>query len=249
MSPLLSLRSITKTYGSLKALDQLSFEIPAGTVVGLLGPNGAGKSTLLKILTGLIQPNSGQLSILNQKNPNSVIVRQQLGYMPQYSALYPNLTVGENLQFFGKLYGLKKEVLHHRIEVLLDVLELTHKKNELIKNLSGGMVRRALLGTSVIHKPKFLILDEPTAGVDPVLRIKFWNWILSWCKEGTSTLITTHHISEANRCDHVIFLRNGKKVEEGPPSDLLRKYNCDDLETAFILATENTTSIANGPFP
>ena len=234
--PAASLTGISKTFGSVKALKGVNLELEEGTLFGLLGPNGSGKSTLLKILMGLQRPTGGELSLLG-RSPGHPKSRAVLGYMPQNAAVYPGLTVKENFSFFGKLYGLKGDALEERCRSMMELLELDSKEKTPVKYLSGGMVRRVLLGTAVIHRPRFLILDEPTAGLDPVLRQKCWDWLTAWRAEGMTILLTTHHISEANRSREIAFLREGKILDRGTPADLMDKYGSEDLEKAFIKAT------------
>ena len=235
---ILRMDGVVKTFGGFAALHRTSLTIPGKMVFGLLGPNGAGKTTMLRLLTGLISPTSGRLTLFGGMEPGSSQARALIGYMPQSLAIYPNLSVVENMLFFGRIYGMEERALRTRIDEVLNTIELTARRDEIVANLSGGMVRRALLGTTLIHKPKLLLLDEPTAGVDPVLRIKIWETLRGLCDEGTSILITTHHISEADRCDRVVFLRSGSVIGDGTPAELVRKYDASDLEKAFVVATK-----------
>ncbi|MDH4121096.1 MAG: ABC transporter ATP-binding protein [Deltaproteobacteria bacterium] len=234
---MLQVDRVTKQFGKLKALDELTLAVPEGQIFGLLGPNGAGKSTLIRIITGLLPPTSGTITLLGSKDPTDMEIRRQVGYMPQDAALYPGLTIAENVRFFGRIYGVPETVISQRMEEDLELVELTHRKDSVVETLSGGMVRRTMLLTALIHRPRFLILDEPTVGVDPELRLKFWDWLAQLVQRGSSILITTHHISEAVRCAKVVFLREGKRLEEGPPRELMARYGSQDLEEAFVKAT------------
>jgi ABC-2 type transport system ATP-binding protein len=240
---LITLKNITKSYGPFKALDDLNLSIPKGEVFGLLGPNGAGKTTLIKLITGQLSPSDGIVSLFEGQAPHDIETRKHLGVMPQDLALYPELSVSENMKFFGHLYGLKKEGLSKRIPEVLSLIELESKKDVPTEFLSGGMKRRASLACALIHQPKILILDEPTAGVDPILRRKFWDLFKELASLGSTILMTTHHISEAIRCDQVAFLREGKLIEEGDPSSIVERYKVSDLEEAFAMATQKEVSL------
>ncbi len=233
---MLQIENITKRFGSREAVAGLNLHIPVGAVYGLLGPNGAGKTTLIRMIVGLLAPDAGSLTLLGG-SPQDLAVRSQVGYMPQDVALYPNLTVAENIAFFGHCYGLDGAALKHRLEELLHLTELTGERNRLVEELSGGTARRVLLATALVHHPKFLVLDEPTAGVDPLLRRKFWQWFRSLAAQGTSILVTTHHIAEAAACEEVIFLRRGHQLDAGTPQELMQRYPSQDLEAAYLAAT------------
>ncbi len=235
---ILRIDNVTKAFGDFIAVDNISLTIPAKTIFGLLGPNGAGKSTLMRMITGLINPTKGEISLFGNLPPGSPKASANIGYMPQSPSLYPGLSIEENLQFFGRIYGLDSDTLATSVEETLEIISLADRRDELVVNLSGGMKQRALLGTAMIHKPKFLLLDEPTAGIDPILRIKIWDILRKLCDEGTSILITTHHISEADRCDHVVFLRDGQILTDGSPAGLMEEYGTSDLEATFVQAIE-----------
>ncbi|MBT3215614.1 MAG: ABC transporter ATP-binding protein [Deltaproteobacteria bacterium] len=235
---MLKLTRVTKKYGTQTVVDNLDLNIPQGIVFGLLGPNGSGKTTILRMAMGLLKPTSGRLSILEKYSPGDKLVRKKLGYMPQQLAVYPGLSVYENVLFFGRLYGIPESVVQSRTHKLLKMVELEPEQNKLAGDLSGGMLRRLMLATTLIHQPSLIILDEPTAGVDPSLRLRFWDWFAELAQTGTTILITTHHISEASRCDKVAFLREGKLLEYDTPESLMERYNCNDLEKAFVQATQ-----------
>jgi len=233
---MLQLQQVVKQFGSFTAIDHLDLAIPEGMIFGLLGPNGAGKTTLLRLLMGLILPTSGTITLFDGFTPTDAAVKSRLGYMPQQLAVYPGLTVWENVLFFGRLYSVPERELKARAEEIIGLVELTDKKDVLTARLSGGMIRRVMLATTLIHRPAFVILDEPTAGVDPTLRLRFWKWFRQLTQTGTSMLITTHHISEAVHCGEVVFLREGKCLEQGSPADLMAQYRVDNLEAAFVKA-------------
>jgi ABC-2 type transport system ATP-binding protein len=233
---MLTLEQVTKRFGALTAIDSLDLTIPKGMIFGLLGPNGAGKTTLLRMIMGLIPPSSGAITLFERYRPNHREVKKRIGYMPQQLAVYPGLTVRENVRFFGRLYNMPEKELRPRADRLIDLVELAPRRDTLVARLSGGMIRRVMLATALIHRPALVILDEPTAGVDPVLRMRFWNWFRQLVDGGTSILVTTHHISEAAQSEAVVFLRQGHIIDQGSPADLMQRYGAQNLEEAFVHA-------------
>jgi ABC-2 type transport system ATP-binding protein len=224
--------SLTKKFGDLTAVDKLDLTIGAGEIYGLLGPNGAGKTTVVKILCGLLTATSGEARVLGHKIDRSIT--PLIGYMPQETALYLDLTVRENLAFFGKIFGLSKGKVKEREKALLKFINLEKFADTLVVNLSGGMKHRVSLACALLHEPELLFLDEPTVGIDPELRVSFWDYF-SELKEGNiSMLITTHYMDEAGRCDRIGFMREGHLIAEGKPSDLLELTNTESLEDAFL---------------
>lgn len=236
---MLNLQGVTRKFDQLTAVDGIDLEIPKGLIFGLLGPNGAGKTTLLRMIMGLIPPTSGTITLFGKYAPTDRIVRGRIGYMPQQLAIYPGLSTLENVLFYGRLYGMPETELQSRAREILEMVELSPQNNQLVAHLSGGLVRRALLATALIHQPSLVILDEPTAGIDPALRIRFWEWFGVLSGQGISILITTHHITEASRCDQVVFLREGRLIEQGTPRALMTRYQSKDLEDAFVRATRD----------
>lgn len=239
---MLEITQLSKQLGHTLALNQFDLYIGEGEVFGLLGPNGAGKTTLIRVLMGLLRPTSGQVTLFDGHQPGSNLVRNQIGYMPQALSVYGGLSVWENILFFGRMYQMENSLLLERANTVLDMVELEKRKDDLVSTLSGGMVRRVMLATALVHSPRLLILDEPTAGVDPLLRIRFWDWFEEMVSAGTSIIVTTHNISEASRCHNVVFLRNGQKLEQGTPQSIMDKYGSTNLESAFVEATRVTQS-------
>jgi len=220
----IEISGLTKKFGDFIAVDHLDLKVYKGEIFGLLGPNGAGKTTTIRMLCGLMAPTEGSIKILGYNIPeqrNEAI--RKIGYMAQRFSLYEDLTVYENMEFYGKLYGLKESLLRERILKLLDFLELSEFKDRLAGKLSGGMKQRLALGVALIHNPSLLILDEPTAGVDPSLRRAFWNYFRSLNKEGTTILVTTHYMDEAENCDRIGLMSKGKLIAIGSPRELKRK--------------------------
>ncbi|AMK15316.1 ABC transporter ATP-binding protein [Methanobrevibacter olleyae] len=222
-----------KKYGDFKALDNLSLEINKGEIYGLLGPNGAGKTTIIKILCGLLNPTSGEAYILDNKVPNKKI-SSDIGYMPQETALYSGLTIHQNIEFYAKLFGIKNNEIKEKEMELLNFVDLYDWRNEIIENLSGGMKHRVSLACTLIHNPKVIILDEPTVGVDPELRISFWNYFNKLKDEGVAILITTHYMDEAERCDRIGLINHGHLIAENTPKNLIIEAGTDSLEDAFL---------------
>ena len=194
----IKVENLTKRFGKLVAVNNASVTIPKGEIFGLLGPNGAGKTTLIHSILGVYKIDSGKIHVLGFEIPKKKTeARKRIGFMPQELAIYNDLTVKDNILFYGRIYGLPDNQIKKRIEELVEFLKLEEKLNVIARNLSGGQKRRLSLGISLLHEPELIILDEPTVGVDPVLRKQFWEYFLSLKKEGKTTLITTHITDEA----------------------------------------------------
>ena len=226
-------KGLTKRYGSFAALDSLNLRIEQGTVHGLLGPNGAGKTTAVKILCGLIRASGGEAYVLGKRVPDCGVL-PRVGYMPQETALYLDLTVHGNLRLYGQVYGLSAARIAEREKELLDFVALSKWRDSLVSNLSGGMKHRVSLASSMIHDPKLLFLDEPTVGVDPELRASFWEYFDLLKKRGVTIVLTTHYMDEAQHCDRIALLRQGKLLSEGSPAEVIRSAGAADLEAAFL---------------
>jgi ABC-2 type transport system ATP-binding protein len=227
--------NLTKKFGDFTAVDNVSFKVEKGEVFGFLGANGAGKSTTIRMLCGLLEPTSGDAivggySIVEQPDK----VKQSIGYMSQRFSLYNDLTIGENIDFFGGVYGLEGKRLEERKKWALEISDLRGKENVLTGDLPGGIKQRLALGIAVIHKPEILFLDEPTSGVDPISRRNFWNLINRFSDEGTTVLVTTHYLEEAEYCNDIILINAGRLIAEGNPQKLKTDYldgNVFEIET------------------
>jgi len=226
-------KKLTKKFGTLTAVESLNLKIEKGEIFGLIGPNGSGKTTTIKMLCGLLLPTSGTTYVLGRKVPDKSIT-QSLGYMPQEMALYEGLTVHQNIEFYGKIFGFKEDEINRREKELLKFINLEKWRDSLVANLSGGMKHRVSLACALIHHPKILFLDEPTVGVDPELRISFWNYFNELKEADTTILITTHYMDEANHCDRIGFMKKGQLIAEGSPKELLAATGTDSLEDAFL---------------
>ncbi|MFO0856739.1 MAG: ABC transporter ATP-binding protein [Phycisphaerales bacterium] len=222
---MLTLTGLKKSFGSAKAVDGLSLEVRRGEVFGLLGPNGAGKSTTIGMAVGLIAPDEGSIQIEGAGSPLEAKARRSLGVAPQALALYEELTGEENLRFFGGLYGLSGSELSARVTSVLDVVGLTPRRGDRVKTYSGGMKRRVNLAAALIHDPPLLLLDEPTAGVDPQSRNNLLEAVRSLASAGKTIIYTTHYMEEASKlCDRVAIMDFGKVIALGTVPELIAKH-------------------------
>lgn len=217
--------NLTKKFGSFTSVDSVSFSVKQGEIFGFLGANGAGKSTTIKMLCGLLEPTSGDAAVGGYSiKKEADKVKTVIGYMSQRFSLYNDLTVGENINFFGGVYGLYGNSLRERREWILEMANLRGKENTLTGSLPGGIKQRLALGTAVIHRPEIVFLDEPTSGVDPVSRRSFWELIHSLSEEGTTVFVTTHYLEEAEFCSNIILIDAGRLIAEGNSKFLKSNY-------------------------
>ncbi len=213
--------NLTKKFGDFTAVDHINIAIPRGEIFGFLGPNGAGKTTTMRMLLGLLRPTEGTALVLGMDVQKQLAeIRQHIGYMSQKFSLYNDLTVTENLNFYGGVYGVRGKKLRERKKYILRMAGLQGREHELTKNLSGGWKQRLALGTAIIHEPEMLFLDEPTAGVDPISRRAFWQLLYELAEGGTSIFVTTHYMDEAEHCQSLAFIQRGKIVAQGSPQEM-----------------------------
>jgi ABC-2 type transport system ATP-binding protein len=206
-------------YGDLKVIDNLSLEVPAGTSFGLLGPNGSGKTTLIRLMVGLLKPRSGSITCLG--NAPSMANSRFRGYMPQLPALYSELSVEQNIDFFARIYGMKdRQERTARVSEVIKLIELWDKRKTQVLKLSGGMKQRVSLGCAIVHRPPLIFLDEPTVGLDPELRVHFWEYFHGLTKDGATLIISSHTMDDAAHCEKLVFLRQGKVIAMGTPEEL-----------------------------
>jgi ABC-2 type transport system ATP-binding protein len=236
------LDSVVKTFGALRAVDNVSLRIESGEIFGLIGPNGSGKTTLIRLLLGLLHPTSGTVRILGRRMPDQKVA-SSIGYMTQASALYSELSVVENLAFFGELYGLHGHNLRTRTAEVLELVDLTGRAQSPIQTLSGGMRQRVSLATSLVHQPRVLVLDEPTVGIDPELRRTFWQYFAQLGRQGVTMIISTHHLDEAARCHRLGLMRSGQMLAVDTPDALRKRSGADDFEQAFLYFAERRTAV------
>jgi ABC-2 type transport system ATP-binding protein len=213
--------NLTKHFGEFVAVDHVSFSVDEGEIFGWLGPNGAGKTTTIRMLLGLIKPTSGQMSVLGyDPSKETKIMQAQVGYMSQQFTLYNELTARENIRFYGQVYGLSPAELDQRQDELLRMAGLQGRAHVLTGSLSGGWKQRLALGCAIVHRPRVVFLDEPTAGVDPISRREFWELIYGMAKQGVTVLVTTHYMDEAELCQRVGFISHGRLVAMDSPARL-----------------------------
>jgi len=211
--------NLTKRFDSFIAVDGVTFSVRRGEIFGFLGPNGAGKTTTIRMLLGLLKPTSGTATVLGFDIVRQTHeVKKQIGYMSQRFSLYDDLTVDENLNFYGRTYGVRGRRLRARKELVLQMAGLRGREAELTRNLAGGWKQRLALGAAIIHEPQMLFLDEPTAGVDPISRRSFWDLLYDLAEQGTTVMVTTHYMDEAEHCQNLAFIQGGRIVAQGSPA-------------------------------
>jgi len=228
-------KDLVKKFGSFIANDHLTFNVKKGEIFGFLGANGAGKTTAIKILCGLWYPTSGSLNvagfdIYTQREK----VKRNIGYMSQKFSLYDDLTVYENIRFYGGIYGLRKKDIDERADRLMRRLELSEARNKLIRDLPLGWKQKLAFSVAILHDPKIVFLDEPTGGVDPITRRQFWNMIYEAARNGITVFVTTHYMDEAEYCDRVSIMVEGRIAALGTPENLKRQFNAPTIEEVFI---------------
>lgn len=243
---------LTRRFGKLVAVDHLSMQVPRNIIYGFLGPNGSGKSTTIRMLCGLLTPSSGTVNVLGHKIPGDAeLLKQKIGYMTQRFSLYDDLTVMENLQFIARVYSLPKTRQKQRIDKALQTYALSDRTKQLAGTLSGGQKQRLALACATLHKPELLFLDEPTSAVDPQSRRDFWESLFRLVHTGTTVLVSTHYMDEAERCHRLAILDHGRMVADGTPQALMDAMTTTVIEVESVLpqaahdALQNKTGIAS----
>ncbi|MGB9594199.1 MAG: ABC transporter ATP-binding protein [Anaerolineae bacterium] len=234
MEAIVQTHGIRKVFGPIRAVDGVDLAVRPGEIYGLLGPNGSGKTTLIRLLVGLLRPTEGRATVLGRTVPDKALLAE-VGYMPQANALYEDLTVRENIAFFGEMCG---GVSRQRVDELIALVDLRDRADSLIRTLSGGMRQRTSLACALVHRPRLLLLDEPTVGVDPQLRVAFWEHFRQLAQEGATLIISSHVMDEAERCDRLGFMRQGRLLAEGSARELRERAGTATLEEAFIRFAE-----------
>jgi ABC-2 type transport system ATP-binding protein len=220
-------RDVRKRFGDVAALDGVDLSVPAGSIYALLGPNGAGKTTLIRAIVGLVKPDGGELRVFGERMPRRAVL-SRIGYMTQAAALYLELSVEENVRFFARIAG------RGDVEEALRFVELWDRRRSITATLSGGMRTRLSLACTLVHRPDLLLLDEPTVGVDPLLRAQLWEGLREMAASGTAILVSSHVMDEAARADRLGLMRAGRILAEGTVSELLARAGVNDLEDAFL---------------
>lgn len=227
--------NLSRHFGTFKAVDQISLSVRTGEIFGFLGANGAGKTTAIRMFCGLLEPTSGKGTVAGYDvftQPEAI--KQSIGYMSQKFSLYQDLTGNENLSFYASAYGLTRKELNDRLKELSERLELSTFIDRRAQSLPIGWRQRLALAAALLHRPRILFLDEPTGGVDPVFRRKFWDFLYSLAHEGVTIFVTTHYMDEAEYCERISIMHQGKIVVMGPPRELVQKQGAEDLQTMFI---------------
>jgi len=230
VAPAVEADGLRKRFGDLQAVDGIDLALAPGRIYGLLGPNGSGKTTLIRLLIGLARPSAGEARVLGIRMPSRDALAR-VGYMPQAEAVYPELSAGENVAFFGRLEGRPATASVDRV---LELVELADRRGSPAMQLSGGMRRRLSLACALVHDPEVLFLDEPTVGVDPALRVQFWAHFRRLAGEGRTIVVASHVMDEADRCDELVFVRDGRVIARGSGAELRAQAGLDDLEAAFL---------------
>lgn len=246
MTYAISCHSLTKKFQDRVAVSNLTISIPKGSIYGFLGPNGSGKSTTIRMLCGLLVPTSGTGTVLGfDVNKESEEIKQRIGYMSQKFSLYEDLTVEENLEFYAGIYGITGQKLKQRKQELIDMAGIAGREKQLAGSLSGGWKQRLALSCALLHQPELLILDEPTAGVDPVSRRIFWEVIHDLAKQGITVLVSTHYMDEAQTCDQIGFIFYGNLLTQGTPKQLIEEMGVSNLEDVFIRLVQEAEAAAH----
>jgi ABC-2 type transport system ATP-binding protein len=231
---------LAKSFGTIRALDGVSLTVGTGEIYGLLGPNGAGKTTLIRALVGLVTADAGSVTLLDRRLPDRAILAE-VGYMPQSPALYADLTVEENVRFFASVHGLDRQLAALSTAHALELVDLASRRRSVVATLSGGMRQRVSLACALVHRPRLLLLDEPTVGVDPQLRAELWQRFTTMSGEGTTIIVSSHVMDEAERCGRLGLVRFGRMLAEGTSAELRRLAGVERLEDAFLVLSESTS--------
>lgn len=229
----IQVQHVYKQFHKKEVIHDVSLEVRKGEIFGMLGPSGAGKTTIVKMIAGIDMATKGTIHVLGERMPN-LQTMARIGFMAQSDALYGELTARENLDFFASIYGLKGKKKKQRIEDVLQLVHLTDDMNKAVHQYSGGMKRRLSLAAALLHEPEVLILDEPTVGIDPLLRQAIWEELERIRQKGTTIVVTTHVMDEAEKCMRLAMIRNGRLIAVGSPDELKKQTSAPTLEQAFL---------------
>ncbi|XRG77204.1 ABC transporter ATP-binding protein [Rossellomorea sp. GAMAL-10_SWC] len=233
MSNVVQIQKVDRLFGKRAVLKNISMNIQEGEIFGILGPSGSGKTTLIKLIAGIDKSSRGEVLVYNNEMPNFAVL-PSIGYMGQSDALYSDLTGADNLSFFGALYNLKGKELKSRIQEVAQIVGLEDSLNKQVNQYSGGMKKRLSLAISILHKPTLLILDEPTVGIDPVLRKQIWNQFFEMKKQGTTIIITTHIMEEAEKCERIGLIREGELIALDTTENLISQSKTGKIEDLYF---------------
>ena len=237
---IISVSNLTKTFGDFTAVNNISFEVAKGEIFGFLGANGAGKTTAMKMLIGISKPSSGEATVAGfDIAKQSEMVKKNIGYMSQKFSLYDDLTIKENITFFGGIYGLSRKEIKEKTAVLIAELELKEVINQLVGALPLGWKQKLSFSVALLHEPKIIFLDEPTGGVDPITRRQFWEMIYAQAHKGTTIFVTTHYMDEAEYCDRVSIMVEGKIEALDSPNNLKKQFKVDSMNEVFLKLARN----------
>ena len=238
-------QGLTRRFGSFTAVDHITFDVGVGEVFGFLGANGAGKTTAIKILVGLLAPTEGEAHVAGfDVRTQRAQIRRSIGYMSQRFSLYADLTVRENIQLYGGIYGLADDVIRDRTKTLLDSLGLTSSAGDLVGSLPLGWKQKLAFSVALLHEPKIVFLDEPTGGVDPITRRQFWEQIYQAAARGTTVFVTTHYMDEAEYCDRISIMVDGKIAALGTPAELKTQFGVPSVDDVFVRLARAATATA-----
>ncbi len=227
--------NLTRTFGTFTAVDHITFDVRPGEVFGFLGANGAGKTTAIRILTGLLEPTSGSARVAGfDVAKESEAVKRSIGYMSQRFSLYEDLTVRENATLYGGIYGLSNNEIRDRTHTMLERLELQHAANTRVKSIPLGWRQKLAFSVALLHRPRVVFLDEPTGGVDPIVRRQFWELIYETAQGGTTVLVTTHYMDEAEYCDRISIMVDGRIGALGTPAELKNQHGDATMDDVFV---------------
>ena len=237
---IISVSNLTKTFGDFTAVNNISFEVAKGEIFGFLGANGAGKTTAIKMLIGISKPSSGEATVAGfDITKQSEMVKKNIGYMSQKFSLYDDLTIKENITFFGGIYGLSRKKIKEKTAILIAELELEEVANQLVGALPLGWKQKLSFSVALLHEPKIIFLDEPTGGVDPITRRQFWEMIYAQAHKGTTIFVTTHYMDEAEYCDRVSIMVEGKIEALDSPKNLKKQFKVDSMNEVFLKLARN----------
>ena len=231
----IEIENLTKKFGSFTAVDHITFQVKKGEIFGFLGANGAGKTTAMKMMCGLLQPTLGKATIAGYNlKSEAKLIKRNIGYMSQRFSLYNDLTVYENMQLFGTVYGIPRKELNTRIFNSLEELQMTEKSKTLVNAIPLGWKQRLAFATAMLHRPQIVFLDEPTSGVDPIVRREFWNLIYKTASQGVTIFVTTHYMDEAEYCNRISIMSEGQLKLVGTPQELKDKMQVASIADVFV---------------